>query len=1022
MQGHIDAHLGGTGGPVPAEWMSRFGRARCRGCGLSCAASRGIHPRCRARENRNAPPANTSAGVPPGVTPPASAALPTLDEVHRKQVPTLKHIPQKARGAWAQCLIRCLAAVVYFNNTAAWTELEMLPKCVLCTPPRGGKAHALAAATFTSDRLARWLAGERTTLWKDLPTPKQGRTNNSEEARLTRSVALAREGFDRKACAALVSTPPVKASADAAAKLRKLHPNATDPVCGPLSELPAAPSITPDMVEEALRAFPKDTAPGNTVLRAQHLLDACTPAHKATVLDQLAAVANVLARGEAPTELSPYLGGATLFALEKKGGGLRPIAIGETLRRLVGKTLCKTAQEECKEYFWPLQLGVACSQGTECAIHTVRQWAARNANKLDRVILKLDFANAFNTISRSVALSELLEHFPQLARWAQWLYGHRSYLTFGSHLLESATGVQQGDPLGPLLFACAIHPLVKQLAELSRNAPGNEGHGLTLFYLDDGIICGDVHAVAEALRLVQAECGRLGLSLKLSKCELILASGATSVDLGQLFPRDVLVDPVTGRDRVVRDGNFEFLGAPIGSDTFCAKVTKERVNEAATALEAICKHQDTQIGVRLLRACAGFCKLVYSARVVGPHAHANELALFDQKVRQAFADLTGLYTTDEEWEQAGRGFDTAGLGLRHTARHAPAAYLASRVASRARCGEIDPHFVWEIDDPQSAPAAALTALNAQLEPNGYFDQERLESAKQKTLSIAIDQASFQRHLARLSVSGQADLRSETLPGASGFLSCIPSKSIGLAMAPAEFIVELQTRLQMPVYQTDRYCPCCAAVLDTRGCHARKCMAAGDVVACHNGVRNLVGRFATSAGLAPSLEKAELLPPRPDDPTSSNLRRPADVFLPTFVHGAPAALDFAVVSPQRQDVVALAAETTGAAASLYESYKRSHLNTETECAQQGVSFIPMVAESSGGWGSEGMKHLRQLAKVAARHTGAEAGDVMGQWLQSLCVVIRSAKARAVLRRASVPQNPLVHAAEAALTALVAADSA
>ena len=75
-----------------------------------------------------------------------------------------------------------------------------------------------------------------------------------------------------------------------------------------------------------------------------------------------------------------------------------------------------------------------------------------------------------------------------------------------------------------------------------------------------------------------------------------------------------------------------------------------------------------------------------------------------------------------------------------------------------------------------------------MEPNGHFDQERLDTAKQKTLSIAIDQASFQRHLARLSVSGQADLRSETLPGASVSLSCVPSKSLGLAMAPAEFVV------------------------------------------------------------------------------------------------------------------------------------------------------------------------------------------------------------------------------------------
>ena len=63
----------------------------------------------------------------------------------------------------------------------------------------------------------------------------------------------------------------------------------------------------------------------------------------------MAAVANVLARGDAPPELAPFLGGASLFALEKKGGGVRPIAVGEILRRLVGKVLCKIAQDSAKE-------------------------------------------------------------------------------------------------------------------------------------------------------------------------------------------------------------------------------------------------------------------------------------------------------------------------------------------------------------------------------------------------------------------------------------------------------------------------------------------------------------------------------------------------------------------------------------------------------------------------------------------------------------------------------------------------
>ena len=71
----------------------------------------------------------------------------------------------------------------------------MLPKCVLCTPPRGGKSHAQAAAAYTNDRLARWLAGERATL-AELPKQRGGGTVNTPEAKLARSEALAREGFD----------------------------------------------------------------------------------------------------------------------------------------------------------------------------------------------------------------------------------------------------------------------------------------------------------------------------------------------------------------------------------------------------------------------------------------------------------------------------------------------------------------------------------------------------------------------------------------------------------------------------------------------------------------------------------------------------------------------------------------------------------------------------------------------------------------------------------------------------------
>ena len=86
--------------------------------------------------------------------------LPELEGVHANKTATLKHVPKFVRDTWVVALACSLALAVHENSEAAWTELAMLPKRVLCPPPRAGKAHAKAAATFAHDRLARQLPGE----------------------------------------------------------------------------------------------------------------------------------------------------------------------------------------------------------------------------------------------------------------------------------------------------------------------------------------------------------------------------------------------------------------------------------------------------------------------------------------------------------------------------------------------------------------------------------------------------------------------------------------------------------------------------------------------------------------------------------------------------------------------------------------------------------------------------------------------------------------------------------------------
>ena len=74
---------------------------------------------------------------------------------------------------------------------------------------------------------------------------------------------------------------------------------------------------------------------------------------------------------------------------------------------------------------------------------------------------------------------------------------------------------------------------------------------------------------------------------------------------------------------------------------------------------------------------------------------------------------------------------------------------------------------------------------------------------------------------------------------------------------------VRLRLRLPLAEDDLACPLCDGVADKFGDHARVCPCGGDRVKRHNELRNLLGGRARAAGLQPELEKANLLPPRPE---------------------------------------------------------------------------------------------------------------------------------------------------------------
>ena len=111
--------------------------------------------------------------------------------------------------------------------------------------------------------------------------------------------------------------------------------------------------------EEIRKCLQASSAPGPSGLRAQHLLDAVCGAEQGATLHALESVVNILASGKGPRSLSMHLAGASLVALAKENGDVRPIAVGEVLRRLTSKCLCSAVRSDAQRFFGSLQVGVA---------------------------------------------------------------------------------------------------------------------------------------------------------------------------------------------------------------------------------------------------------------------------------------------------------------------------------------------------------------------------------------------------------------------------------------------------------------------------------------------------------------------------------------------------------------------------------------------------------------------------------------------------------------------------------------
>ena len=218
----------------------------------------------------------------------------------------------------------------------------------------------------------------------------------------------------------------------------------------------------------------------------------------------------------------------------------------------------------------------------------------------------------------------------------------------------------------------------------------------------------------------------------------------------------------------------------------------------------------------------------------------------------------------------------------------------------------------------------------------------------------------------------------SIPHAGDWLNVIPSPALGLHLHDWEFRLSLDYWLGIRIMGRESRCPMCGLfdIADPFGDHHVGCGGNGDRIHRHDSIRDVLFTAAQSAALAPRKEVPSLIP------GTSN--RPADIYLPNWAQGHPAALDVTVISTLQSLTVSKASTSQGPALRIGERRKMVH--HYEACQSVGVSFVPLVVETLGGWSDDAIQTICKIGRLLGQRLGSPPAESTQHLFQRLSIAL------------------------------------
>ena len=622
-----------------------------------------------------------------------------------------------------------------------------------------------------------------------------------------------------------------------------------------------------------------------------------------------------------PVTLQAYVN-CRLIPLDKQPG-VRPIGIGEVVRRIIGKAVMKLTKHDLQNAVGSLQLCAGQDAGCEAAVHAMSKIFD---NEDTEAVIMVDASNAFNRLNRKATLLNCDTLCPSLTHILINTYRCNSHLFVDGQYLLSREGTTQGDPLAMAMYAIGIHPLIRKL----------DGIADQVWYADDSAAGSSLENIRKWWDVL-VEIGPLyGYYPNGSKTHILVKP--TLLDKAK--------EVFKGTEIVVSSEGERYLGGAVGTSSYCRQFIDKKVECFVTELEKLSEIAKTQPHVAYSAFTHGLLsKWNYILRVTDweEHQPTDVLKNLEQAIRTKFIPaLTGQPPPGEQMrELLALPARLGGLGLTNPTSSAREQRNSSQQISEPLVNRII-NQEHELNDCHT------------LQQHIKRELKLTQSRRQKEHATQIQ--------SNLATSLQRSVELSKEKGASTWLTALPIKEHGFTLHKGAFRDALSLRYGWPLQNTPSHCTC-GQLFSVE--HALTCKTGGFPAVRHNEVRDITASLLTEVCHGVTIEP-HLQPLSGESMTQHSAITEDGARLDVAMYGfwggrfEKAYVDVRVFNPSARS------NLQGSLSATYrkhEQEKRRHYDQRVRDIEH-ASFTPLVLSTTGGMGRAATTFYRRLASMLA----------------------------------------------------------